>query len=121
MLVRYSLRRLLEIVWWSLRCFLNIRRETIADSVTAPAIVPNIMPAKAPLLRPDFVEGATTVTSIRAMGSTNQNYQSISYHRYMNEKRYIDWCIVDLLEPCFYKSEVKHSNCSTAKGYIRIN
>ena len=79
MIVRHSPRRLLEIAWCSFKCFLNIRRETIADNVTAPAIVPSIMPARAPLPRPDFEEGATSAISGRAVRSTNQNRHTISH------------------------------------------
>nr|GMD67047.1 hypothetical protein glysoja_050396 [Ipomoea batatas] len=39
-------------------CNLKMRSDTIADSVTAPPIDPSMMPARAPLLRPeDEVEG----------------------------------------------------------------
>lgn len=49
----YSHRRLFEMPGWSLRCFLTISSETMADSVTAPAMAPSTMPTKAPLLIPD--------------------------------------------------------------------
>jgi hypothetical protein len=52
--VRHSPRRLFDIAPWFLERFLKIRRETTADNATAPAMAPNTMPTRAPVLNLDF-------------------------------------------------------------------
>lgn len=68
-IIKHSRRRFREIVWYFLVCILNIRRETIADSITAAAIAPTIAPTNAAVLMPDFeeVEPPATLKSTKAI------------------------------------------------------
>lgn len=59
--VVYSHRLRFELAWWCFFiCNLSMRSDTNADIVTAPAITPSMMPARAPLLIPDDEGGGMT-------------------------------------------------------------
>lgn len=52
-------------LWWPLTRDLIIKRKTIAESTTPPAIAPNIIPANAPLLILELDDGVKNTAITR--------------------------------------------------------
>ena len=95
-------------------CTLSIRRETITDNVTAPAMVPTTMPANAPLLIPELGELPTSVTLVKIISIKNlKTIQQFLSHIWIYE---INMCLTQFIHA--WGEDISNIRCELEASFL---